>query len=146
MVGNSQDGCACLDLIDLPKYPYYHRFITIEAYDAILGARYKAHKRFKLVDYIGDDDTCEEYYDSSNFQIYNEDNFEFESGTTVSIDELDIEGYSSFEAYDILGRLVMKGTSENFSMHIFPKNELIFLVLFNKKRSERRIQRVVVLD
>lgn len=62
MQGNSQIGGECLDIIDIPKYPYYPQYITIEVYSPTVGVRFKQKKQITIVDCNGDDPTCEEYY------------------------------------------------------------------------------------
>ncbi len=143
MVGNSQSGCSCLTLTDFPKYPYYPQFITIEAYYEGTGAKYVTRKRVKLVDCLGDDPTCREYYDLDPYQSHNPIINEFaDNGLSSQISKMDSSDLSvndkenltitSMAIYDILGRNIYKGDAIEDLEGFVKTPGVVFVYKFDK--------------
>lgn len=143
MVGNWQEGCSCLELIDFPKYPYYHQFITIEVRSAIGSSTYVQRKRIKLIDCNNDDPTCEEYYNLEANQSEGEPQLLSAWSETTNVETVSSDNTHSITIYDLLGRRINSQSADQFSARNLPNGEVLIFVFHdnfgNIIKSEKRI-------
>ena len=60
MSGNSQDGSACLEVIEIPDMPFYPQTLTIQYWNSEIGETITRRVTIRDCDKSGP--TCEEYY------------------------------------------------------------------------------------
>jgi hypothetical protein len=100
-LGTSIDGGSCLQVVDIPEFPYYPQTVTIK----LDVAGYPTlTKRFIINDCDGDDPDCEEYHDS---------NFGNNGSQQGRVTKNSIENISFIKVYDIRGNLIIEGTDFN---------------------------------
>lgn len=97
--GNSVEGGESLTIIDFPKYEYYPQYFTIDAYAPIVGPNYIQKKKIKLIDCLGDDPTCDEYYNNSIVQTKSSDYTKPDVKTLAT----------SMVVIDYIGRIIYQG-------------------------------------
>lgn len=113
MIGNSQYGGMCLDVYDIPKFPYYPQNIIIEYYHSGIGKTLKTS--VQVYDCNHDDPTCKEYFGQAK------------SGNTstqfknVSLSEKDVESRNSeidedlkLVVFDLMGNVINISSEELF--------------------------------
>ena len=93
-----------------PKYPYYPQYLTLELYALQASPEYIQTKKIKLVDCNGDDPTCEEYYNLFSQDAQNRSNIVNNEKPLINKSENEIR------IFDVMGRLLYKGTDMNFDM------------------------------
>jgi hypothetical protein len=138
MIGNTQDGCNCLTLIDFPKYPYYPQYITIELYSPTAGIQFTQCKRVKLVDCNGDDPTCEEYNELQNEE--GEDRFSYSS-----LEQTDVK-YVKVRAFDLMGRQVFEKNTNSLQRNEFQYHGILILVFYSEKGEIVKVSKAFLTD
>ncbi len=125
MTGNSQYGGMCLDVYDIPKFPYYPQNIVIEYYHSGIGKTLKTS--VQIYDCNHDDPTCKEYFGQAK------------SGNTstqfknVSLSEKDVESRNSeidenlkLVVYDLMGNVININSEELFGTHNYRPQILVY--------------------
>lgn len=138
MIGNTQDGCNCLTLIDFPKYPYYPQYITIELYSPTAGTQFTQRKRVKLADCNGDDPTCEEYN-----ELQNEGSDERFSQISLEKNE---DEYVKVRAFDLIGRQVFEKNTNSLQKNEIQYHGILLLVFYSEKGEIVRINKIFFAD
>ena len=108
-IGNSviTSGATCLQVLDIPKYSYYPKPITIRVCQQISvpGAYRCADHKLKLIDCDGQDPNCNQT--SSQIQIFGNEN---SNSSEINISDYSIPLHNDREpilkVYDIYGRLL----------------------------------------
>ncbi len=138
MIGNTQDGCNCLTLIDFPKYPYYPQYITIELYSPTAGTQFTQRKRVKLVDCNGDDPTCKEYN-----ELQNEGSDERFSQISLEKNE---DEYVKVRAFDLVGRQVFEKNTNSLQRNELQYRGTLILVFYSEKGEIVKVSKVFLAD
>jgi hypothetical protein len=138
MIGNTQDGCNCLTLIDFPKYPYYPQYITIELYSPTAGSQFTQRKRVKLVDCNGDDPTCEEYNELQNGG--GDDRYSYRDS-----EQTDVK-YVKVRAFDLMGRQVFEKSTNSLQRNELQYHGILVLVFYSEKGEIVKVSKVFLTD
>lgn len=127
MTGNTQYGGSCLNITDIPKFPFYPQTVTVQYYNSQVGKTIS--KTIRLIDCNHDDPSCEDYYELLNQTIYSSkyyegqyklDDLSRESRNSESKDELQIV------VYDIMGNIVSMPSDQIFNNQNINPKILIF--------------------
>jgi Zn-dependent metalloprotease len=138
MIGNTQDGCNCLTLVDFPKYPYYPQYITIELYSPTAGSQFTQRQRVKLVDCDGDDPTCEEYNDLQNEG--SENRYSNKNSQTKEAD------YVKVRAFDLMGRQLFEKDTDRLIGNEIQYHGIIVLVFYDKNGEIVKVSKAFLMD
>ena len=134
LVGNSQNGGDCLEIIDIPKYPYYPQYITIQVYSPTVGSRYIQKKRVIIKDCNGDDPTCEEYYglniNNPSPRIQN-----------APISNMKIENSSYVQIYNYLGQILYTGEVIKNLRYQSKFKGILYIVYYDSERKILKTER-----
>lgn len=128
MTGNHQYGGKCLSLIDFPKFSYYPRYFTVEAYAPSLGTQYIQRKRFKLVDCNGDDPDCgqtemvDPFIRKENIEIIS-----VEDRDHLNTEDTIIKVYNSY------GQLLLDVPKSQLNLNRLPSNILLIILEFDSQ-------------
>lgn len=132
---DGHNGCTaydvggCIQFTDWPKYNYYPKYFTIEAYSPELG--YKAKKQIILTDCNHDDPTCEEFYGS---QILKTENNQFREKREVA----------SIKIFDIMGNILYNGPVIDVNNNTFTQySGLLFIAGFDESNKLIKIDKVL---
>ena len=114
--GNKIIGGSILDIIDFPKYAYYPRYFTIEAYSPTVGSSFIQHHHVKLEDCNHDDPTCEEANSFGKASIVDVEDISKKEQINSELPSM----VKYVRVYDCLGRLKYQGEVNTF----FDKNTI----------------------
>ncbi len=130
LVGNSQDGGDCLNIISFPKYSYYPQTITIELLALGLNGNVKnsiASKKITIKDCSGNDpkNPCAAEFkisDKINDTLFDKKDAPY--SINLNKDVL----FSKVKIYDLMGKLIYQGANtDNFDYNREANGLLIFV-------------------
>jgi len=100
-LGTSIDGGVCLQIVDMPEFPYYPQTVTIQLH--IVGYPVIS-KRFPINDCDFNDPDCEDYHNN---------NFTNNDMPQLNRNQPSYDDSSFVKIYDIMGNLIIENTKSN---------------------------------
>jgi Zn-dependent metalloprotease len=134
-VGNVLEGENPLIVTNIPQYSYYPRYFKIKCLNL---TTYQTSTMFvKVEDCDGDDVSCEEYYSIGRPAL--------DTPTTAKETSLDrtIVNNSKVIVTDLLGRILYRGSAEEFFQDRFPFSSSPLILLYLDE-SERVIKKRII--
>lgn len=122
-IGNTVEG-SCLVVTDFPKYDWYARYFQVNV--TLLGTGEERTANVSLLDCLGDDPTCEEYYSVG------ENSTEDKILTTEIVLHSHFKKAETLRVFDVLGRQLYSGPISSFQKDTESYSGIVILLYFDK--------------